>query len=475
MTIRVRFAPSPTGYLHIGGARTALFNWLFARKMSGQMLVRIEDTDEGRSSQELTQGILAGMAWLGLDWDEGPYYQSQRIDVYKALCDKLLEVGFAYRCFCQKVADKEPGSNPESASHSCRETGRLASSERARSEAAVVRFKVPSGQTVSFVDIIHGEIQVDSKEIEDFALLRSDGSPTYHLSVVADDLGMGITDVIRGADHLSNTPKQILVYQAIGRTPPRFAHLPLILGPDKTRLSKRHGATSILEFRREGFLPAALRNYLLRLGWSGSSDREFFEDKEAIEAFQLAEVHRSNAVWSPEKLEWVNAKMMGLANTSELAEVVRQQLESADLWKSEWGEQERSIYESRIALLQAKVRRTTDFLQQGRAFFTDDFDYQEDAVEAYLSVSPEDPKLVAALKQLLEAYQALRDFDLVTTEKTLRSISSAEKVKAGHLIGAVRVALTGQKVAPGIFEVIIALGQATVVRRLQRVISFLGA
>ena len=472
MTVRVRFAPSPTGYLHIGGARTALFNWIFARKMSGQLLVRIEDTDEGRSSQELTEGILAGMAWLGLDWDEGPYYQSQRTDVYNALCDKLLEAGFAYRCFCQETPSD---SNPQSASHRCREAGRLTALERARSEAAVVRFRVPSGRTVSFVDIVHGKVRVDSTEIEDFALLRSDGSPTYHLSVVADDLAMGITDVIRGADHLSNTPKQILVYQAIGQAPPRFAHLPLILGPDKTRLSKRHGATSILEFRKEGFLPSALRNYLLRLGWSGSSDREFFEDKEIIKAFQIADVHRSNAVWSPEKLEWVNAKMMGLANTSELAEVVRKQLESADLWRPEWEEKERDIYESRIALLQSKVRRTTDFLQQGRAFFTDDFDYQKEAVEAYLSVSPEDPKLIAALKQLLEAYQALRNFDLVTTEKTLRSISSTEGVKTGYLIGAVRVALTGQKVAPGIFDVVIALGQATVIRRLQRVISFLGA
>ena len=439
------------------------------------MLIRIEDTDEGRSSQELTEGILEGMAWLGLDWNEGPYYQSKRTDVYNALCDKLLKAGFAYRCFCKDVADKHPASNPESASHRCREAGRLTGPEGVRGETAVVRFRVPSGRTISFVDIVHGEVRVDSTEIEDFALLRSDGSPTYHLSVVADDLAMGITDVIRGADHLSNTPKQILVYQAIGQAPPRFAHLPLILGPDKTRLSKRHGATSILEFQKEGFLPSALRNYLLRLGWSGSSDREIFEDQEMIKAFQLEDVNRSNALWSPEKLEWVNAKMMGLANTTELAEVVQKQLKSADLWRPEWEEEERNVYESRIALLQSKVRRTTDFLQQGRAFFTDDFDYQRDAVEAYLSVAPEDARLMDSLKQLLEAYQALRDFDLVTTEKTLRDISSTEGVKTGHLIGAVRVALTGQKVAPGIFDVVIALGQATVIRRLQRVISFLGA
>lgn len=442
------------------------------------MVLRIEDTDETRSDEKLTQGILDGLAWLGLDWDEGPHYQSQRRDLHTDLCARLVESGRAYYCFCRGAEKGDSATMPDPSRHDCRTLDSASSRRRAASEPAVVRFRVPSGTTVSFVDMVYGDIQVDSGEIEDFALLRSDGSPTYHSSVVADDAAMGITHVIRGADHLSNTPKQVLIYEAMEQTVPRFAHLPLILGPDKTRLSKRHGATSVLEFREEGFLPSALRNYLVRLGWSGGSDQEFFTQEELMDAFRLEDVHKSNAVWDIDKLEWMNAKMMGSAPTANLEALVRAQLESLRLWRPDWESARRDVFQSRIKLLQSRARKTTDFVQQGRAFFTEDFEYQQEAVDQHLNGSADDSDragLVQALNDLRSAYQTLEPFDLETTEESLRRIGADHGLKMGRFIGAVRVALTGQRVAPGIFDVIVVLGRDTVLGRLQRVLSFLGA
>src|SRR5712692_6056202 len=320
---RVRFAPSPTGYLHVGGARTALFNWLFARRQGGIFILRIEDTDAGRSSTDMVEGILEGLRWLGLEWDEGPkiggphepYFQSQRLDRHRALATKLVDNGHAYYCYCtaeelkakRKLADGRGSSDAQWIYE--RTCCRLTPDEIAHREQdrvpRVIRFKVPSG-SMRFDDLVHGPIEFDGANIEDFVLVRSDGQPTYQLSVVSDDIEMAITHVVRGDDHISNTPKQLLLYQVLGAPTPQFAHLPLILGADKKRLSKRHGATSVMEYERQGFLPEAMVNFLALLGWSPGTNQELFTKQELVALFGLERIGGSSAVFDPEKLDWFN-------------------------------------------------------------------------------------------------------------------------------------------------------------------------
>ena len=318
--LRVRFAPSPTGYLHIGGARTALFNWLYARRNGGTFVLRIEDTDAERSSWDMVSGIVDGLRWLGLDWDEGPdvggphapYFQSERLDRYRAMADRLVAEGRAYPCYCTTDTIREKREAAEAAGGGWmydRTCASLTPQEIAARESSgvprAIRFKVPAGET-TFDDRVRGTIVFDNANIEDFVILRSDRQPTYHLSVVADDIDMEITDVVRGDDHISNTPKQVLLYEACGRSAPRFAHVPLILGPDKKRLSKRHGATSVMEYPRLGYLPEAMVNFLALLGWSPGSDRELFTRDELVAAFTLEGISGGNAVFNPDKLDWFN-------------------------------------------------------------------------------------------------------------------------------------------------------------------------
>jgi glutamyl-tRNA synthetase len=315
-SVRVRFAPSPTGYLHVGGARTALFNWLFARNMGGKLILRIEDTDFERSTEEMVDGIIQGMKWLGLDWDEGPFFQSKRLPLYRATAEKLLQSGHAYYCFCTKeelegrrARAQAEGRTPKYEGI-CRKTSKE-DVERRRSagEPCALRFAVPETGVTVIPDAVFGNVEFANTELEDFVLLRSDGIPTYHLSVVTDDIDMGITHIIRGADHLSNTPKQMLQYQALGAPQPIFAHVPLILGPDKTRLSKRHGATSVISYRDEGIVPEAFRNFLSLLGWTPeNSEKEILGDKELISAFSLENISHSNAVFDRPKLDWFNTE-----------------------------------------------------------------------------------------------------------------------------------------------------------------------
>src|SRR5437899_2231381 len=318
MAPRVRFAPSPTGYLHIGGARTALFNWLYARRHGGVFVVRIEETDVERSAAEMVEGILDGLRWLGLDWDEGPriggsygpYFQSERLDRYRAMAQQLVDAGHAYYCYCtseeleaKRAAAERAGSTWRYDRTCCRlAAADIAARESARTLRAI-RFHVPEGAT-AFDDLVHGRIEFDAANIEDFVLLRSDGHPTYQLSVVADDVEMAITHVVRGDDHISNTPKQILLYRAVSAELPQFAHVPLILGPDKKRLSKRHGATSVMEYARQGILSEAMVNFLALLGWSPGSDREVFSRDELVAAFSLEGIGGGSAGFHPEKLAW---------------------------------------------------------------------------------------------------------------------------------------------------------------------------
>src|SRR5580692_10631250 len=329
--IRVRFAPSPTGYLHVGGARTALFNWFFARGRGGTMVLRIEDTDIERNRPELVEGILDGLRWLGVDWDEGPYFQSQRLDLHREAALKLAASGAAYYCDCppEKYASGDAVEETEDAKkeQGPRRIARCACREGKpglSAENAAIRFRVPLGAITQFEDAVFGPREVSNEEIEDFVLLRSPkdgearGAPTYQLSVVVDDINMRITHVIRGSDHLSNTPKQALLYRALGATPPIFAHVPLILGPDRTRLSKRHGATGVGSYAEEGFLPEAFRNFLSLLGWSSSNDSEFMRTTELIERFQLSGVSRTNAIFDRPKLEWYNTQYLQKPPVEEL-------------------------------------------------------------------------------------------------------------------------------------------------------------
>ncbi len=469
MKTRVRFAPSPTGFLHIGGARTALFNWLFARKEGGALVLRIEDTDAKRSEEDLTGGILEGLRWLGIKWDEGPHFQSRRTALYREFAESLLASRAAYYCFCENTGEPEqtPGQR-----HACPGLSPDKSAARASHEPAVIRFRVAQDRTLSFQDIVYGTVSVESGNIEDFALMRPDGTPTYHLSVVVDDLDMSITHVIRGADHLSNTSKQILLYQALGKPLPRFAHLPLILGPDKSRLSKRHGATSVLEFRRQGFLPAAIRDYLARLGWSPKTDQEFFSDRELVESFSLDRVNRANAVFDLQKLEWINGKVLGSTPLAALEPMVRETLLEQGLLQGEEPDSQPAEFRQRVELLRGRARRLTDFGTRGRAFFSDRFEYDPLACQKHVNPSHPDWRVLrAALLELAARYEVLPTFDLENTESILRTIAQKYDLKAGRLIGTVRVALTGEGVAPGIFDVIVTLGRETVLVRINHLLA----
>src|SRR5262245_53769436 len=391
--VRVRFAPSPTGYLHVGGARTALFNWLFARRLGGTLVLRIEDTDAERSSPEMVEGILDGMRWLGLDWDEGPkvggqyapYFQSERLDRHRAMAARLVAQGSAYYCYCtpeELKAKREQGV--EKYDRTCRAlTADEVAARETAGRARAVRVHVPAG-VMRFEDLVHGPITFSGANIEDFVILRSDGQPTYHLSVVSDDVEMKITHVVRGDDHISNTPKQLLLYEAVGAPVPAFAHVPLILGPDKKRLSKRHGATSVMEYARQGYLPEAMVNFLALLGWSpGSGDREIFSREELASLFDLRGISGSSAVFNPEKLEWFNQQYIVTLAPEELTARIRPLLEAAGLWDASFLTAKHGWFFSVLELLKPRAKRLEDFVTMGQYFFSDDVAYDEATVEKH--------------------------------------------------------------------------------------------
>ena len=474
---RVRFAPSPTGYLHVGGARTALFNWLFARRHGGAFVLRIEDTDVERSSADMVTGILDGLRWLGLDWDEGPvvggphapYFQSERLQGYRAAAERLVASGRAYRCYCtpeEIKAKREAGEKASGGWIYDRTCAALSSDEIAARERDkrphAVRFRVPSGH-VRVDDLVHGPIDFDAALIEDFIILRSDGHPTYHLSVVSDDIAMGMTHVVRGDDHISNTPKQMLLYEALGAPVPKFAHVPLILGTDKKRLSKRHGATSVMEYETLGYLPEAMFNFLSLLGWSpGKGDREVFTRDELIPLFGLEGISGGNAVFNPEKLDWFNQQHITRLAPDELARRLRPWFEAAGLWRDDLLGERQAWFLAVLALLVPRAKRLTDFAPQAAFFFGDEVEYDEAAVAKHLNVEG----MAAHLTALAAAFAALPEFDAVSTEAALRQVAEARGVKAGTLIHAVRVAVTGKTVSPGLFEVLTLVGRPRVAARL---------
>ena len=457
--IRVRFAPSPTGYLHVGGARTALFNWLFARRHGGVFVLRIEDTDVERSSQEMVEGILDGLRWLGLDWDEGPlvggsyapYFQSERGDRYRTMASRLVADGRAYSCFCK-------------AEHcTCRDlTPEIVADHERDGVPRAIRFRIPPG-SMRVDDLVHGPIEFDGANIEDFVILRSDGHPTYHLSVVSDDVDMKITHVVRGDDHISNTPKQLLLYQAIGAAVPQFAHVPLILGPDKKRLSKRHGATSVMEYARDGFTPEAMVNFLALLGWSPGGDRELFSRDELMAVFAVEGISGGNAVFNTDKLEWFNQQHMTRFAPDELARRLKPWLEAAGLWSDEYVGTRHAWFAAVVELLKPRARRLPDFVEHGRCFFASAIEYDEAAVAKHVRVEGMRDHLTA----LAGALASVTTFDPASVEVALRATAEARSVKAATLIHAARVAMTGKTVSPGLFEVLALIGRDRVLSRLR--------
>jgi glutamyl-tRNA synthetase len=472
--VRVRFAPSPTGYLHVGGARTALFNWLFARGRGGTLVLRVEDTDADRNKPELVDGIIEALRWLGVNWDEGPFYQSQRTELYRAAAKKCLASGHAYLCYCpaeryaggDHAEEGGPGGQVRKTVRcSCR-TG-TPSTPGAK---PAIRFKVPVSEKTSFADAVYGEREFANDEIEDFVLLRSGkdgeefGAPTYQLSVVVDDIDMRITDVIRGADHISNTPKQVLLYRALGAQPPVFAHVPLILGADKSRLSKRHGATDVNMYRTEGFLPEAFRNFLALLGWAPGGDEEFLRTRELIEKFSLAGVSRTNGVFDRPKLEWFNTQYLQKLPIEELLPEVEGELRRSKLWKGQWSSGAgHEWFAKTVDLLRPRVRLLPDFSTWSRAFFSDEFQRDAAAKQKFWK----DERVPELLAKLADALAALPSWDHDSCDHALRALAEAAGVKAGLLINATRVAIVGQAVAPPLFDTMVALGKDRVVRRLR--------
>jgi glutamyl-tRNA synthetase len=456
--VRTRFAPSPTGHLHIGGARTALFNFLFARHNDGDYVLRIEDTDRERSTDEFTQAILEGLQWLGLKWDEGPFYQSKRGGYYKNIVDELLVSGAAYWCFCtaDELDAKRQAAQAEgrhaSYDRTCRRLGRRPKP----GEAAVVRLAVPEdGQTV-VQDVIRGDITFENKELDDFVLVRSDGSPVFHLVNVADDIEMGITHVLRGEDHITNTPRQVQIFRAVGATPPVYGHMPLIVGQDRARLSKRHGATSLLAYRDMGFLPEATLNYLARLGWS-HGDQEIFTLEELVGAFDAHAIQKSAAAWDMEKFAWVNAQHMKLRTAADLAALVKPFLPADAI--AELGDH---YLETAVALVRERARTLVELGAELGPLVRVSVEYDSAAVGKFLGEADR-----ARLRSLALEMEAMDSWAAPVIENEIRAFCEGEGIKLGAVAQPLRVALTGGTASPGIFELCHVLGRDRTLARIR--------
>ncbi len=485
----VRFAPSPTGYLHIGGARTAIFNWLYARKTGGKFILRIEDTDAERSTEESIKGIMEGLEWLGITWDEGPYFQSQFIDEHRETALKLLRSGHAYKCFCTREELEKKRKEALAKKSSLQYDGtcrNLSPEEIAGKEAAglpyTIRLKVPRVPgAVRFKDLVYGAIEKKYEDIEDFVIVRSNGQPLYVLSNAVDDARDSITHVIRGQDGIANTPKQILIYQALGAPVPEFAHMPLTLDPKKAKISKRrHGEVVAIHFYREhGFLPWAFVNFLALLGWSTPDSKQIFSKEELIEAFSLEGVKRSNAVFDirkddpkfftdPKALS-INAHYIRTLPLEELEPYVREQLQKEGIWDPEFETSRREWFLRTVDLIRQRFHVLTDFVTVGRAYFSDDYPVDERALKKNVL---KHPGLREWFPLLAKRVRALENYTLEGTEEMLRATAEELAVKAGVLINGMRTAVTGQAVGPGIFDVLVAIGQERVANRLEKAVKY---
>jgi glutamyl-tRNA synthetase len=475
---RVRFAPSPTGYLHVGGARTALFNWLYARQTGGTFLLRIEDTDKARSTDESERAIFEGLEWLGLNWDEHVVHQALGLPRHQRDANFLLETGAAYRCFCTaaelEAMRQEAAARKDSFKYD-RRCDLLSPDEITRRVNAgmpfVVRFRVPEGET-EWDDAVHERIAFPNKDIEDFVILRSDGTPIYNLAVVSDDIDMGITLVMRGDDHISNTPKQILLYRALGTEPPRFAHVPMIHGMDGKKLSKRHGATAVADYQKEGILPGAMVNFLALMGWSPGGDREVMSLEEMIALFSLDGLQKKAAIFDTKKLEWMNGQHLSRISAMELEPRLTPALIDAGIATAEMLESRPEWYLALIDLLKVRARTVLDMVRQAAPFFPGEIVYDPEAVEKQWNDRASAGALLHAVQDQLATVSAWTPELL---EEALRALASARGVAAGKIFQPLRVALTGLTVSPGIFEVLIAMGPDLTNKRLRDAIDYLSA
>src|SRR3990167_5986170 len=458
---RFRFAPSPTGHLHIGGARTALYNFLMAKKTGGQFVLRIEDTDQERSTQEYVESILQGMQWLGLSWDEGPYFQTARAKIYQEHIEKLLHQGQAYRCYCSveqletmREAALKAGLKPKY-NGTCRDLN-----QQDTKQPHCIRFKSKQWGVTKVVDLIKGEVNFDNAELDDFIIARTDGSPTYNFVVVVDDVDMKMTHVIRGDDHLNNTPRQVLLYEALAYPIPQFAHVPMILGADKKRLSKRHGATSVTAYRDMGYLPEALVNYLVRLGWS-HGDEEIFSFEELIQKFDIQDVGKSAGVFNPEKLLWLNGHYIRQATPQHLLKHAKPFFAQSGILLNE-----DAFTLKAIASCQGKVKTLLELVTLSQFYFTEDYPLVAEAKEKFLK--PEHKALLTELKPFLET---LDPFSKENLETNLKVFAEKKSIKFNILAQPLRVALTGTTVSPSLFDLLAILGKEKTLTRLHRVLN----
>ena len=467
-SVRVRFAPSPTGYLHVGGARTALFNWLYARHVKGVFVLRIEDTDRQRSSGEMVEAILQGMTWMGLTWDEGPFHQADGLERHKADVRRLLGGGHAYRCFCTPEsldAKREAMKEEYRYDQACRAVSADEAERRASAgEPFSVRFRVPDG-TTEWDDHVHGPTRFDNASIDDFIVLRTDGTPIYNLAVVSDDVEMRITDVIRGDDHIANTPKQILLYQALGAPVPRFAHLPMILGPDGKRLSKRHGATAVGQYAEQGILPEAMTNFLALLGWNPGDEREVMGIDELIDAFSLDRVNRKSAVFDTAKLEWMNGQYLARTDAARLLPLVTPVLVAKGWMTEQDVDARRDWLLALVEELKIRGRTTLEVAELFETYLADRVAAYDEAAAAKHWKNPEET--AARLGAVEEALAALEPWTRDEIDAALRRVAEGLGVGLGKVAQPLRVALTGQAASPGIDFVVHALGRDRTLRRIR--------
>ena len=443
--IRVRFAPSPTGYLHIGGARTALFNWLFARKNGGKLVLRIEDTDTERLKEDSVSQILTSLKWLGLNWDEGPevggevgpYFQSERLPLYKEVAQRLLDEGKAYYCFC---------------------TG----------EPYSVRLKIPTEGTLTVHDLIHGDVTFDLTQFDDFVIVKSNGMPTYNFAVVVDDHMMRISHVLRAEEHLSNTPKQILMYEACGFEPPEFGHMPMILAPDRSKLSKRHGATSVEEFRSQGYLNKAIVNYLTLLGWGPGDEREIFSLEETVKLFELEQMSKKAAVYDVKKLTWMNGQYLSSLPLEEILPEAEPFFVKSGLVTQEWLDNNKEYFAKLVDVVRVRVKTLQEVVDAAEYFFKDVESYDEKGIAKHFK-----PEAAELLEACIEGIKALPEFNLETTEALYNKIAEEHGLSLGKAIHPTRLALTGRTVSPGLFDVMVLLGREKTLERMEKAVEFI--
>jgi len=459
--IRTRFAPSPTGFLHIGGARTALFNWLYARHLGGQFILRIEDTDRQRSTEESTKAILDAMSWLGLNWDEGPHFQAQRVQLHRDMVKKLIDEGKAYYCTCSpeelEIKRKQALANGKKPKYD----GTCRNRSLAKSANSVVRFRSRDDGATVVEDMIKGNIIFNNEELDDLIIERSDGYPTYNFAVVIDDALMNITHVIRGDDHVNNTPRQIQLYEALGFDVPKFAHVPMILGSDKTRLSKRHGATSVMAYKELGFLPEALVNYLVRLGWA-HGDQEIFSTAELIERFSMDAIGKSPAVFNPEKLLWLNAHYIKEASVERLME------EMKPLWPSVIDTGNTDFIRKVIADFQPRVKTLMELVQSSDFYFADEIHYDKEVAQKFLTRD-----IVDHMKAIANTISSVQQFSKESLEEFFKTFTQTQNIKFKLIAQPLRVALTGKTVSPGIDEVMVTLGKERVIKKINKAIAYI--